>query len=71
MDEMAAAELALTTLRVRQSTLSSFCAWLVKRGALPSNTAWHDLSGERPPAPGITATSADHSMIARSVRSAT
>lgn len=25
------------TMRVRQSVLSSFCAWLVKRGGLPSN----------------------------------
>jgi hypothetical protein len=29
---MAAADLALETMRVRQSVLSSFCAWLVKRG---------------------------------------
>lgn len=37
MDDMAAADLALETMRVRQSVLSSFCAWLVKRGGLPSN----------------------------------
>ncbi len=37
MDEMAGADLALETMRVRQSVLSSFCAWLVKRGVLPSN----------------------------------
>src|SRR5713101_5732214 len=37
MDEMAGANLALETLRVRQSVLSSFCAWLVKRQVLPSN----------------------------------
>src|SRR5262249_6015039 len=29
--------LALSTMRARQSTLSSFCAWLVKRGLLNSN----------------------------------
>lgn len=37
MDAMAAADLALATMRARQSTLSSFCAWLVKRGPLVAN----------------------------------
>ncbi len=37
MDDMAAADLALETMRVRQSVLSSFCSWLVKRGVLPSS----------------------------------
>lgn len=37
MDAMASADLALSTMRVRQSTLSSLCAWLVKRGLLPAN----------------------------------
>jgi integrase/recombinase XerC len=37
MDDMAAADLALSTMRVRQSALSSFCAWLVKRGYLDAN----------------------------------
>ena len=37
MDNMAAADLALGTMRVRQSTLSSLCAFLVKRGHLDSN----------------------------------
>jgi len=37
MDDMAAADLALETMRVRQSVLSSFCGWLVKRGVLSSN----------------------------------
>src|SRR5215471_8675225 len=37
MDSMAAADLALSTMRVRQSTLSSLCAWLVKRSYLESN----------------------------------
>jgi len=37
MDSMAAADLALGTMRVRQSTLSSLCAFLVKRGHLESN----------------------------------
>src|SRR5216117_2991146 len=37
MDSMAAADLALGTMRVRQSTLSSLCAFLVKRGHLDAN----------------------------------
>lgn len=37
MDDMAGADLALSTMRVRQSTLSSFCAWLVKREILDAN----------------------------------
>jgi integrase/recombinase XerC len=37
MDEMAAADLALSTMRTRQSTVSSFCAWLVKRQVLTAN----------------------------------
>ncbi len=37
MDDMAATDLALSTMRVRQSTLSSFCAWLVKRQLLAAN----------------------------------
>jgi hypothetical protein len=37
MDSMAQADLALSTMRVRQSTLSSLCAWLVKRGHLETN----------------------------------
>jgi integrase/recombinase XerC len=37
MDDMAGADLALSTMRVRQSTLSSFCAWLVKRDVLAAN----------------------------------
>jgi integrase/recombinase XerC len=37
MDSMAHADLALSTMRVRQSTLSSLCAWLVKRGHLDTN----------------------------------
>jgi integrase/recombinase XerC len=37
MDDMASADLALSTMRARQSTLSSFCGWLVKRGVLLSN----------------------------------
>jgi integrase/recombinase XerC len=37
MDDMASADLALETMRVRQSVLSSFCAWLVKRHVLSSN----------------------------------
>lgn len=37
MDSMAAGDLALGTMRVRQSTLSSLCAFLVKRGHLDMN----------------------------------
>ena len=37
MDQMASDDLALSTMRARQSTLSSFCAWLVKRGVLRAN----------------------------------
>jgi integrase/recombinase XerC len=37
MDDMAGTDLALTTMRVRQSALSSFCGWLVKRGLLAAN----------------------------------
>jgi integrase/recombinase XerC len=46
MDDMANADLALSTMRSRQSTLSSFCAWLVKRGVLPTNPV---ASLDRPP----------------------
>ena len=46
MDAMAAADLALATLRARQSTLSSFCAWLVKRGPLVANPV---AQMDRPP----------------------
>jgi integrase/recombinase XerC len=48
MDSMAAADLALSTMRVRQSTLSSFCAWLVKRGHLAANPV---ARLDRPPHP--------------------
>jgi site-specific recombinase XerC len=37
MDSMAQADLALRTMRVRQSAVSSPCAWLVKRGHLETN----------------------------------
>jgi site-specific recombinase XerC len=37
MDDMAAADLALSTMRTRQSTVSSFCTWLVKRQVLAAN----------------------------------
>jgi len=37
MDNMAAGDLAVSTMRVRQSTVSSLCAWLVKRGQLSTN----------------------------------
>src|SRR5712692_6263569 len=37
MDEMATADLAVSTMRVRQSTLSSLCGWLVKRSILAAN----------------------------------
>ena len=37
MDDMAGCDLSLSSMRTRQSTLSSFCSWLVKRGVLPAN----------------------------------
>src|SRR5207247_9062219 len=37
MDQMADADLALSTMRSRQSTLSSLCTWLVKRETLREN----------------------------------
>jgi site-specific recombinase XerC len=37
MASMATQDLALSTMRVRQSTLSSFCLWLVKRDLLATN----------------------------------
>jgi integrase/recombinase XerC len=37
MDDMAASDLAISTLRTRQATLSSFCHWLVKRRLLAVN----------------------------------
>jgi Phage integrase, N-terminal SAM-like domain len=46
MDDMAAENLALSTMRVRQSTVSSFCAWLVKREMLTANPV---AKLERPP----------------------
>jgi site-specific recombinase XerC len=46
MDNMAAEDLALSTMRVRQSTGSSFCAWLVKREVLSANPV---TKLERPP----------------------
>src|SRR2546425_12720749 len=39
MDHMAETDLALSTMRSRQSTLSSFCTWLVKRESLTENPA--------------------------------
>lgn len=46
MDEMAGDDLALSTMRTRQSTLSSFCHWLVKRAVLQANPV---ASLDRPP----------------------
>jgi integrase/recombinase XerC len=46
MDDMANADLAVSTMRSRQSTVSSFCAWLVKRGVLATNPV---ASLDRPP----------------------
>jgi site-specific recombinase XerD len=46
MDDMAARDLTLGTIRSRQSTLSSFCSWLVKRELFPANP----IAGrDRPP----------------------
>ena len=46
MDDMAANDLALSTLRTRQATLSSLCAWLVKRGIMTTNPV---AKMDRPP----------------------
>jgi site-specific recombinase XerD len=37
MDDMAASDLCMNTMRCRQATLSSFCNWLVKRNLLEVN----------------------------------
>jgi hypothetical protein len=37
MDDMAGADLSLSSMRVRQSALSSLCSWLVKRNILTAN----------------------------------
>ncbi len=37
MDDMASANLAVSTMRVRQSAVSSLCTWLVKRSILVAN----------------------------------
>ena len=46
MDDMAARDLSVSSMRTRQSTLSSFCTWLVKREALPANPV---AGMDRPP----------------------
>ena len=46
MDDMAARDLSVSSMRTRQSTLSSFCTWLVKREALQANPV---AGMDRPP----------------------
>jgi site-specific recombinase XerD len=46
MDDMAACDLVLSTMRIRQSTVSSFCTWLVKRHVIPANPV---MGMDRPP----------------------
>jgi len=46
MDDMAARDLSVSSMRTRQSTLSSFCTWLVKREVLPVNPV---AGMDRPP----------------------
>lgn len=46
MDDMAARDLSVSSMRTRQSTLSSFCTWLVKREVLPANPV---VGMDRPP----------------------
>jgi len=66
MDAMAAADLALSTMRARQSTLSSFCAWLVKRGPLVANpVAQMDRPPHRHEAPRQVPGSANHGRAHR------
>jgi site-specific recombinase XerD len=55
MADMATQDLALTTMRVRQSTVSSFCLWLVKRELLATNPV-EKLDRPKPqrkPPPGV------------------
>jgi integrase/recombinase XerC len=60
LDDMAAANLALSTMRARQSALSSLCAWLVKRQVLAANPVaqldrppHHRQPPRQVPGPGI------------------
>src|SRR6266849_5304154 len=46
MDDMAANDLALSTMRTRQALVSSLCAWLVKRAILTTNPV---AKMDRPP----------------------
>lgn len=46
MDDMAASDLAVSTLRVRQAAVSSFCTWCVKRQVLQTNPV---AQMDRPP----------------------
>jgi integrase/recombinase XerC len=46
MDDMAARDLSVSSMRTRQSTLSSFCTWLVKREVLQANPV---AGMDRPP----------------------
>jgi integrase/recombinase XerC len=46
MDDMAASDLSINTLRCRQAAVSSFCNWLVKRNILPGNPV---AKMDRPP----------------------
>jgi integrase/recombinase XerC len=48
MDAMTVAGLAMSTMRVRQATVSSFCTWLVRRGHLATNPV---ATLDRPPHP--------------------
>ena len=64
MDDMAASDLAINTLRCRQATLSSFCTWLVKRNLLPANPV---AQMDRPPhervPPPVPAPAIMHALI--------
>ena len=46
LDDMAASNLSINTLRCRQAAVSSFCNWLVKRNVLPGNPV---AKMDRPP----------------------
>ena len=46
MDDMAARDLSVSSMRTRQSAVSSFCTWLVKREALQANPV---AGMDRPP----------------------
>jgi len=66
MDDMAASDLSINTLRCRQAMLSSFCNWLVKRNLLGANPV---LKMDRPPRqtrpPAVPSTALMNALIGK------